>query len=172
MSSSPDYKKPGRFDVHVICFNERDSNGNGVVDELHGNAHVNPFSEDSRLPALHRIDRDGSSPSQRWYYYQISAQAKGGMLHRRITTATGATGSAWFGGPIIDNHGPAAMLYWCALSHFKKFGGDLSTLAAGFSPAARGGRQDVELVAEAVVATSSTTSASAALLANQHVSGS
>jgi len=109
---SPHYMAPGKFDIHVFNLE------NGSVVEFHGNAHVNPFSEDPRKPSVHAVDRDGSCKNLRWYFYKISAGPPPSQI-----------------GPAVDLHCGTAMVDLCVLSHFAKFGYDNATLRQTVLPA-------------------------------------
>jgi len=171
---SPHHKKTGKFDVHIFVL---DRDGSGAVVELHGNAHVNPFSEDPRLPSVHTFNRDGTCDQLRWYYYEMGPT--------RTETGWDRDNLA-LKGPLIDRSDPTGMISCCALSHFKKFGNDDSTLCVPpqDSPVPHGawpweipGASSLALELGAVVAATTTrpqtnpqnSQSSAGLLANQHL---
>ena len=149
--------KPGEFDVHCVVL---DHDGSGTVVELCGNAHMNPFSEDPRLPSLHKVN-DGTCEQLRWYFYKYQ-------------------NLDWLG-PILDQHEASPTISLCAISHFKKFGDDHSTLLVrpqdslapqGAWPWELPGASSVALemgtaAAAAATTTHPQTSASAGLIANE-----
>ena len=160
-SAPQHHLKPGEFDVHCVVL---DHDGSGTVVELCGNAHMNPFSEDPRLPSVHMVNRDGTCEQLRWYFYKYH-------------------NLDWLG-PILDESEARTTISLCAVSHFKKFGDDHSTLCVlpqdslapqGARPWELPGASSVALemgaaaaAAAAATTTHPQTSASAGLIANQH----
>ena len=140
---SPHYMAPGKFHIHVLSLE------NGAVEELHGMAHVNPFSMDPRSPVVLSMQPDGTFEGFRWFVYRITP---GNPLSQK--------------GPMMEANPRAApsMLNFCVISHFVKFGYD-GTMLNGGAPLAAGTNVDTATRSRPV----NIETPSASLLANQHV---
>lgn len=105
MRGSPHHMAPGKFDIHVLSLEQ------GEVQEIHGIAHLNPFSMDPRLPAVLAQQRDGIFQGFRWFYYVVT------MINSSERSQKG---------PIMEGRPQVAanMITFCTISHFVKFGHD------------------------------------------------
>ena len=133
----------GKFEIHVLNLE------NGAVDELHGMAHVNPFSMDPRSPAVLSMRPDGTFERFGWFLYRITP---GNPLSQK--------------GPMLDADPRTAptMLNFCVISHYVKFGFDY-TMLTGDAPLAAGTNVGTATRSRPV----NIEMPSASLIANQHV---
>lgn len=143
LRQSPHYMAPGKFEIHVLNLE------NGTVDELHGIAHVNPFTMDPRSPAVLSMRPDGTFERFGWFVYRITF---GNPLSQK--------------GPIMEADPRTApnMVNFCVISHYVKFGFDY-TMLTGDAPLAAGTNVGTATRSRPV----NIEMPSASLLANQNV---